>query len=124
MPVPIHTLNLGIVQSAANIIFMAGENRSATPNSHFLFHQTKYSPNTGGNYSPADLSFNSASVKLDDSRTAEIMAQRTNKPLTEVKRWFVGQKLRTTDFALANGIIQNIEHLRMPMGSEFFQITL
>src|SRR6185437_16671946 len=41
MPVQIHTVNLGIVHSAANIIFMAGENRTASPESYFLFHQTK-----------------------------------------------------------------------------------
>ena len=97
LPVRIHTINLGIVHSAANIIFMAGENRIATPEAYFLFHQTKFSPAAGGNYAPADLAFTSASVRLDDAGTAQIIAERTGKPLAEVRRWLVGQNLRTTE---------------------------
>jgi ATP-dependent protease ClpP protease subunit len=124
LPVPIHTINLGIVQSAANIIFMAGEQRVAVPEAHFLFHQTKFSPQTGGNYSLQDLAFSAASVKSDDDRTAQIVAERTGKPIAEVLAWFEGQELRTADFALQNGIIQAVRHLQMPQGAEFFQVTL
>jgi ATP-dependent protease ClpP protease subunit len=52
LPVPINTINMSIVHSAANIIFMAGERRSATPESYFLFHQTKFTPGPAGTTPP------------------------------------------------------------------------
>ena len=124
LPIPVHTFNLGIVQSAANILFMAGEQRSAVPGANFLFHETRFSPPVGGNYTAAELEFTAASAKQDDARIALILSAGLGKPLSEVQGWFSGQELRTVDFAKEHGIIQWVKPLEMPEGSEFFQVLL
>lgn len=44
LPVPIHTHNLGTVESMGNILFLAGERRSASAHSKFLFHPFPLDP--------------------------------------------------------------------------------
>src|SRR5262249_35044299 len=46
-PVPITTYNLGVVQSAALTLFLAGSKRYAVPHATFLMHKTVYAPQAG-----------------------------------------------------------------------------
>ena len=38
LPVPVHTYNIGAVNSIANVVFQAGDKRIAATNSSFMFH--------------------------------------------------------------------------------------
>src|ERR1700733_12779190 len=42
LPVPVYTHAMGAVQSAAMIVLMAGERRTASPGANFLFHDTVF----------------------------------------------------------------------------------
>lgn len=38
LPVPVHMHNIGSVESMGNVVFLAADQRSASPNSRFIFH--------------------------------------------------------------------------------------
>jgi ATP-dependent Clp protease protease subunit len=122
MPVMLTTFNLGYVQSAAMLLFMAGAKRLAVPHAQFLMHAT-----TRGVTVPMDdhdLTFGSASVRSDDERSASIIAERTGKDIATVRKWFSGQKLRSTEFAHANNIITVAPvPFQLPAGSQFVQLA-
>jgi ATP-dependent protease ClpP protease subunit len=123
LPVPIATHNLGLVASAANLLFMAGNVRFAAPGSSFLFHNTKLPITTPGVASQKELRLTVAETRQADTRCANIIANRIGKSQREVKRWF-DEKLRTADFALKEGIISKICPLTVTYQDIFVQVPL
>jgi ATP-dependent Clp protease, protease subunit len=124
LPVPITTHNVGVVQSAALIIFLAGTRRLAVPHSTFLMHKTIHNPPAGSSYGQELLDHSLESLHADDERAMAIVAERTEQPLTRVRRWFSGQRLRPTEFAQRHGIIQAVEPVTFPTQSAFFQVAV
>jgi ATP-dependent Clp protease, protease subunit len=124
IPIPITTHNVGTVQSAAMMIFLAGSTRYATEHSHFLLHETTHTT-AGAAYTNELLRHSAESVRADDTRAIAIVAERTKQDPKVVKRWFAGQRLRTAKFARDHGIIDDIRIVRMPPHqSHFYQVTL
>src|SRR5262249_11887886 len=71
-PVPITTHNVGIVQSAAMIIFLAGSRRFAVPLSTFLMHKTVHNPPAGASYGQDLLDHSLESLNADDERAMAV----------------------------------------------------
>lgn len=120
--VELNTHNLGMVQSAATTIFLAGSKRYAAPNATFLVHGTKH--DTGGSVTIDHVSYGLESIVADDERAMAIMAERTTKDVAEVKQWYAGQKLRDTAFAKEHGIIHDVVPLAFTPRTKFHQVLL
>lgn len=75
LPMPVHTHNLGTVESMGNIIFLAGQHRTACPHSKFLFHPFHWHLN--GSVDHARMSEYAMSLDYDLQLYARIVAQRT-----------------------------------------------
>jgi ATP-dependent protease ClpP protease subunit len=116
------THNLGTVQSAAMILFLAGTKRYAVPNATFLVHATTH--NTGGSVTIDHVTYGAASIEADDVRAMTIMAERTGKDMKTVRQWFRGQKLRDTTFASEVNIISEVAPLQFSSSTKFHQIVL
>jgi ATP-dependent protease ClpP protease subunit len=124
VPVPLITHNVGTIQSAAMVIFLAGQQRFAVPHAHFLMHQTVHTPVAGSSYGQELLDHSAESIHADDLRAIAIISERTEQPAKTVRRWHAGQKLRSTHFAETHGIIHGIRAVQFPAQSYFFQINL
>lgn len=116
------THNLGMVQSAAMTIFLAGSKRYAAPNATFMVHGTKH--DTGGSVTIDLVSYGVESIIADDERAMAIMAERTGKGIADVKAWYAGQKLRDTAFAKEHGIVDDVAPLAFTAKTKFHQILL
>lgn len=123
-PVPISTHNVGWVHSAAMPIFLTGVHRFAVSNANFLMHKTVHTPQAGVSYGGDHLDCSGASIEADDARSIAIIAERINQPVETVQTWFLGQQLRSTEFALQHGLIEKIMPVQFPAQSQFFQIAL
>jgi ATP-dependent Clp protease protease subunit len=123
-PVPIITHNVGSVHSAAIPIFLAGSRRRAVPHATFLMHKTVHTPAAGTSYGIEHLDYSSESVEADDERSIAIIAERTGQPVETVGGWILGQQLRSTEFALQHGFIEQVAPVEFPAQSQFFQIAV
>lgn len=74
LPIPVHTHNLGTVESMGNILFLAGEYRTACRYSKFLFHPFHW--NLNGSVDHARMSEYAMSLDKDLDLYARIVAER------------------------------------------------
>jgi ATP-dependent protease ClpP protease subunit len=123
-PIPITTHNVGIVQSAALTIFLAGARRFSVPHSTFLMHRAVHNPAPGSSYGQDLLDHSLESLHADDERAIALVAERTGQDLRTVRRWFSGQQLRSAEFAQQHGIIHGVQPVRFPTQSYFFQVSV
>jgi ATP-dependent protease ClpP protease subunit len=123
LSVPVNTHAIATVQSAAMIVFMAGERRTASPGANFLFHDTVFNPAAGAPLRFDDLVGHAAAIDHNDKWSHQLIAKELNRPVEEVAEWFFGQNTRDTDFALANGIIDSVQPLLVPPRAEFCQVA-
>ena len=112
LPARITTHANGFVQSAATILFLAGDDRSADPTARFLFH-----PSIGG---IAGL-LNSAQVqdRLNEfaaftSVETEIFHDRTTLADSEIARFGREEVIYTPAQALDAGVVQHVRDLHIP----------
>lgn len=123
LPVGVATHNVGLVASAANVLFMAGNVRFASPRTSFLFHDTKMPFHAPGILSQQELQLNLTGLREWDVRTADIIAERINKPADEVRQWF-GEEFRSAEFARDHGIIGDICPFITGDEDEFVQVVV
>jgi ATP-dependent protease ClpP protease subunit len=122
LPIPIHTHAIGSVQSAAMNLFMCGNRRTAAPGTTFLFHETVWN-GVGASLRIDDLLGQTQAINQNDKWSHQLVAQRLSRPPKEVAKWFRGQQIRDTNFALKNGIIQSVQSLVVPPAAEFVQVA-
>ena len=112
LPVKIKTHGQGIVASAANLLMLAGEERTADKVTRFFFHPSQ---------SPIVGTFNS--VQFDDqllvmreyeNMLAEIYRERTKIPETDIDRFKHGSVPYDAAKALEYGVIHKIHALDIP----------
>jgi len=118
LPVPVHTHNLGTVESMGNIIFLAGERRTACLYSKFLFHPFHW--NLNGSVDHARMSEYAMSLDYDLHLYADIVAERTQgaaASLDVMSYLQASPRILSASDALACGMIQAIEELGMPNDS-------
>ncbi len=75
LPIPVHTHNLGTVESMGNIVFLAGERRTACRHSKFLFHPFHWYLN--GSVDHSRMSEYAMSLDYDLQLYARIVGERT-----------------------------------------------
>jgi ATP-dependent protease ClpP protease subunit len=115
------TYNLGAVSSSGNLIFLCGEERYFADGATIYFHLTH-----GGMAAPLNnalLRYQTRNFQLGDDRISKFVADRTGKPLAEVKRWHTKETIMSTSEALSNGVIQGVQVPSIPRDAHFHQIV-
>jgi ATP-dependent protease ClpP protease subunit len=123
LEVDIVTWNIGNIQSAANMIFLCGDKRYASPGATFFFHQTGYDPPSSRVTEPY-LAEKLKAVQYDDNRSASIIAAKTGKPIEDVRGWQNTELVMDTGAALAHGLIHDIRDFVIPPNAFFHQILI
>jgi ATP-dependent protease ClpP protease subunit len=123
LSIKIVTWNVGNIQSAANILYLCGDERYATPASTFFFHQTA-GDFAGGRITEPVLQGKLTSLQHDDTRSAAIIAAKTGKTLQDVRSWQNTELVMDTTAALAHGIIDSVRSLVVPPDAFFHQLVV
>lgn len=118
LPVPLHTRNLGTVESMGNILFLAGRRRTACRHSKFLFHPFHW--NLHGSVDHARMSEYAMSLDYDLQLYARIVEERTPnaaEPLDIVRYLSAAPRILDPEAALAAGMIHAVEEATTPSGA-------
>ena len=111
LPARVNTHAQGFVQSAATVLFLAGQERSADRNARFVFHPSQ-SFLTG---LLGEQQFRERLTEFDaiaDTIT-EIYRDRTRLTASEIDRFAHGVTIYTADQAQSSGVIQAVSDLRI-----------
>ncbi|CAM3232827.1 Clp protease [Pseudomonas floridensis] len=114
LPIPVHTHNLGTVESMGNIVFLAGRHRTACLHSKFLFHPFHW--HLHGSVDHSRMSEYAMSLDYDLQLYARIVAERTqeaSETLETEKYLTAAPRILDPAQALATGIIHTIEPVRL-----------
>ena len=112
LPARINTHAQGYVQSAATILFLAGQERSADRNVRFLFHPSRSPINGLMDEQQVRESLMGMSTVRDV--VGEIYRDRTSLSDQEIDRFSRETAIYTAAQALAAGVIQTVADLRIP----------
>lgn len=118
LPIPVHTHNLGTVESMGNIIFLAGEHRTACRHSKFLFHPFHWSLH--GSVDHARMSEYAMSLDYDLYLYARVVKERTEgaAEVLDINKYLIASpRILNPDEALATGMIHAIDELAMSRDS-------
>jgi ATP-dependent protease ClpP protease subunit len=114
LPIPVHTHNLGTVESMGNIVFLAGEHRSACTHSKFLFHPFHW--HVQGSVDHSRMSEYAMSLDYDLILYARIVTERTEdgRETLETEKYLTSEpRILNPQQALQCGLIQAIEPPRI-----------
>lgn len=110
LPIPVHTHNLGTVESMGNIVFLAGHRRTACLHTKFLFHPFHW--HLQGSVDHARMSEYAMSLDYDLQLYSRIVAERTTgarEPLEIEKYLTAAPRILDPKQALECGIIHAVE---------------
>ena len=124
LPIRIVTYNTSAIQSAANMVYLCGDERYACPGSTFFFHQTRFFEPDGQVMTEALATERLKAIRLEDARTAQIIANKTAQTLECVRGWQTGEFLMTADEAIGHGVVHAVRALAIPDNALFSQIVL
>jgi ATP-dependent protease ClpP protease subunit len=113
LPSKINTHAQGFVQSAATLLFLAGQERSADRSARFLFHPSQ-SPVTAGVMGEQQIRERLTAFDTVGDVMAEIYRDRTNLSGAEIERFARETVIYTAEQALTSGVIQVVSDLRIP----------
>lgn len=114
LPIPVHTHNLGTVESMGNIVFLAGQRRTACPHSKFLFHPFHWHVN--GSVDHARMAEYAMSLDYDLELYARIVAERTEHAgeMLETEKYLIAApRILNPQQALSAGLIDAVEPPRL-----------
>ncbi|WP_158743629.1 ATP-dependent Clp protease proteolytic subunit, partial [Acidisphaera sp. L21] len=114
LPMQIDTHAQGLVASAANLLFLAGQDRSADHAARFLFHPTQSS--FAGYANQQQIRDREVQLANIEGAQGEIYRERTKLTDDQVASFGRGEVFYTAEEAQEYGIIQSVSDLKMPGG--------
>src|SRR6266516_1008548 len=97
--------NTGSIDSIANVVFLAADERYANPHSTFLLHGIHWNFAQGAQLSWAQLQETVGRFKADESRMASIISDRTSVTSEELQTLFRQGETKDLAFAKSKGLI-------------------
>jgi ATP-dependent protease ClpP protease subunit len=117
--IEITTVNMGLVASIANVIFLGGDKRIAVPNSLFHFHNFEWNINSAQTWTREK--FSDWTNILDSSRAQNVALLKSRTSLTdadfETLKLLDSPMVRDATFAKDKGIVQEIGFPDLPVGT-------
>lgn len=123
LPVALITHNLGVVASAACVLYAAGRKRVASPGSVFLAHGSRFTPPAGANLSRDELDLSTRRAAHWDARMAEVIAEAAGREPHDVAEWF-RDELFPASVAVERGLAHEILPLYRGPQDRFVQVSL
>lgn len=128
LPIEIVMHNIGSIDSIANVVFMAGKKRYASPHAVFLFHGVVMNiPPSGTSTTTLTLPIiNEMRDRIlnNHNTIAGIVCGSTKIRDREIKRLFSQGQTKDVRFALQKGIIDKIQLPQMPQNPLIVAINI
>jgi len=123
LPIPLVMHNTGSIDSIANAVFLAADERYATPHASFLLHGLTWGFAQGAQLTWSQLQETVSAFKGSEARFTGIMRERTS--LTEGELTALLHQGETKDLAFAKekGIIREIRPAHVAPGTPFFALN-
>jgi ATP-dependent Clp protease protease subunit len=119
LPLPVTLHNTGTVASIGTTLFTAAERRLCARNAVFMMHPVAF-PSDGQSAERIQAAL--AAVTSDETRTEEILRERTVIPDNVLFQRRVTNVYVTADQALEFGLIHEIADFSLPPGNKIFNI--
>jgi ATP-dependent Clp protease, protease subunit len=124
LPVEFIMHNTGIIDSIANVIFLAANTRFTSIHSSFLFHGIIQPINANSSLTKNNLQEYISSMNVSESKIAGIIAERTKLTADEVKGLFYQGESKDASFALDKGIVNEIRNPGIPKDAIILSFNL
>jgi len=121
LPINLTTHNIGVVDSIANVIFLAGESRYAVPHSSFLFHGVGFDINQPIRFEEKNIKERLKTIQRDQKLMTDIFIERTQLSVQEAEKMFLEAETRTPEQAQEKGIINDVKNVEIPKGAQVVQ---
>jgi ATP-dependent protease ClpP protease subunit len=123
LPVTLTIHNIGIIDSIANVIFLAGKTRYAVKNSSFLFHGVGFDINQPTRFEEKNVKERLKMIQRDQKLIADIIAERTKLTVSEIEKMFLEADTLTPEQAKTKDIINDIRDVNIPEGAQLIQLV-
>jgi ATP-dependent protease ClpP protease subunit len=117
LPVHLTMHNIGDIQSAANVVFVAGDERSASPKSNFTFHAPTVTFQAEAEVDETLLTQHAKDLAEGETRTRTVLKERTRMTAAKIDALKRGQNTVDSDTARRLGLIDRIVDLQIPEGA-------
>lgn len=115
LPAKIIMHNVGNVDSIGNAVFLSADERYACQHATFMFHGVAIGVN--GNFEEKPARKLVRDILESQLRIGAIIEQRTSIPTGDVRKLFREARTKDATRALADGIIQGIQDVAIPLGA-------
>ena len=123
MPFKLIIHNVGNVDSIGNAIFLAGNERYASPHSTFMFHGVGFDMPQGSRLEEKNTREKLDAILQDQTRIGAIIRDHTNLDEGQVSELFREARTKDAEWALEKGIINNIRDVNIPPGSPIISLV-
>ena len=117
LPVPLVMHNTGSVDSVANVIFLAADERYASPQAMFLLHGITWGFGQDAQLTWSQLQETVSRFRADESRIAGVITTHTTITGDELMALFHQGETKNLAFAKDKGIIQDIREADIEGGA-------
>jgi ATP-dependent protease ClpP protease subunit len=123
MPLEVTTFNVGNVDSAAILLYCAGQKRYSLPATRFLIHGNSFNPAPNTSFDAAALDAQLAQVKSLNQIVMHVLAVTAQKKDAEIEAAVHGQQILTPEQAKQWGIVQDIRENFMVAGATMISVN-
>ena len=123
MPFTLKVYNVGNVNSVGNVVFLAGDERYASPSSSFMFHGVGFDITQPTRFEEKVLRERLGAINNDQTLIGGIITERTNIDAEEVRSLFLEASTKDVNFAKEKGIIHDIRDPQIPKGASLLQLV-
>lgn len=122
LPCEIVMHNTGSIDSAAIVVFMAGDKRYAASHTSFLFHGVGWGVNAG-EIKMAQLKEMESGIKAAETKTANIVADNTSLTVAEITKYYNQGESKSATFAQSKGIVSELKDVGLPEGTPIVTVN-
>jgi ATP-dependent Clp protease protease subunit len=115
--------NIGSVDSIATVIFLAGVERYANPNSSFLFHGIVTNFAAPTSLTMIQFKERLSGLEVDQNKISNTIIELTKISKSELDELFLQGEVKSPEFALEKGFIHEIKEMKLPKDALVFSFT-
>jgi ATP-dependent Clp protease protease subunit len=123
LPFTLVTYNVGNVDSIGNAIFLAGDERYASPHSTFMFHGVGFTAQGGKHFDEKLVRERLDGLLADQKRIGSIIEERTTLTSQQVEPLFRDAQTKDATYAVGAGIVHEIKDLEIPQGAPVISLV-
>lgn len=105
--------NMSSVDSIGTVIFLAGDERYASPNTTFLFHGVETQFQKGVSLNLSKMEEIKSGLAEDQNKIAGIIADNSRITVDEIQKLFAQGEAKSLDFAKEKGFINEIKTITL-----------